>query len=527
MTQAPALQSPKRDYETALLLLGAALFWSLVIGTVLYYRPVWKCALELESDITQSCSQALQKPLVPQGLKTELAQKHAERLMVAEDFQGVIAATEPLVKAGSANDTVLNLRGRAFQSLEKYDEAADAFKAALALQPDNQDHFITLVSFLRDRDLLDEAVQVTEDYAARNPQSNQAYYWWGYLEETRGNHRASIDVYDRAAKLDPTDHYSMKGKARAFVELKEYDAALAEYGKAIEASQSEPYSIELRGRLYHRLGLHAEAQADFKRMLALENSPNVRNLLAESYIAAKDYAAAKPVIDEALAMEGDNIGALIALAQWHLQQGQFDEAAGAALKMKEYTGHEASYWAAQIDAARGNTEAAIAAYRTLLQTWSGHGELRAHLGHALLDAKRTEEALKAFDEAIAWDPNSAFVHSGRARVYLELARWKDAETAASRALSFSPRDGIAFARRGMARGKLKMYDEAQQDFLSAQSIEPLLVWPQVSQFEMLLEARKFEDAALVIASLENTTAGPAVLADLRARLKGAQESAAP
>ena len=82
-----------------------------------------------------------------------------------------------------------------------------------------------------------------------------------------GNSKSALADYDTALKLNPTDKfndsvYLSRGRLRS--SLKDYDGAIADYGKAIESNPLYFAAFERRAEAYRALGMTALAEADDK-----------------------------------------------------------------------------------------------------------------------------------------------------------------------------------------------------------------------------------------------------------------------
>ncbi len=519
-------KSPKteRDHDTVKILLAAAVFWAIVGVGVWQVKSTLSCVFELGSDLTNSCAAALEEPFVIGPLHARIANAQANRLFDAADYQGAISVSEELANGKFRTHELHNLRGRAFAELQDNDKALTEYKKAFALQPDNESYFNDVVSNLRELKRLDEAVRVTSDFASRNPESSYVFYWWGSLEEDRGNADVAVEKYSIAITLDPNDHYSMKGKARNLVVLKKYDEALAEYGNAIVASNNDTFTITNRASLFERLGRYKEAQADYLSILERERPTEVLVSLAENYTEEGNYAAAKPLLDEALALGSDDARNHIAMIEFQLAQRQFEAALKGVAKLKPISELAAIYWQARIDADMGKLESAIAGYQSLLPIWLSDSDVRRDLGHALIDANRAAEALPLFSEAISFTPKNFSLFEGRSRAYLSLGNWASAVYDATTAIDLAPGSGIAFAYRAMAFGNLKNYENARQDFERAELLRPEVDWIFAAHFDMLLMNKKLVEAAQFVAELEKSKPGLENLQALKERLLQAQST---
>lgn len=86
-------------------------------------------------------------------------------------------------------------------------------------------------------------------------------------------------------------------------------------------------------------------------------------------------------------------------------------------------------------------------------------------GEILRFRKDIKEAEYCYRQANSINPDSLDYVAGLASVHMRLKKFRDAITYCDRILIESPADHIILYNRGYCYGKLKMYDEAIQDFL--------------------------------------------------------------
>ncbi|MDH3316009.1 MAG: tetratricopeptide repeat protein [Gammaproteobacteria bacterium] len=99
----------------------------------------------------------------------------------------------------------------------------------------------------------------------------------GDFEYKRAEQFFADDEYQRALKeyedaLDenPQHIYAMRGKARALLQMRRFDEAMAQYDKVISAQPDLGVNYANRGILFDRLGRYEQAIADYEKALALD-----------------------------------------------------------------------------------------------------------------------------------------------------------------------------------------------------------------------------------------------------------------
>ncbi len=93
-------------------------------------------------------------------------------------------------------------------------------------------------------------------------------------------------------------------------------------------------------------------------------------------------------------------------------------------------------------------------------------------GSLHLKAKRFQEALAAFEQAIQLDPDDASIYNGKGLTLSELKRYQEALAAFEQAIGLNPYFANAYINKGMMLNQLKRYQEALPAFERAIQLEP-------------------------------------------------------
>jgi tetratricopeptide (TPR) repeat protein len=120
----------------------------------------------------------------------------------------------------------------------------------------------------------------------------------------------------------------------------------------------------------------------------------------------------------------------------------------------------------------GRHEEALAAFDQAVALDPSYARAHYNRGHALHNLGRHEEALAAADRAIALDPNLAAAHNNRGIALGNLGRHEEALTAYGRAIALDPDDARAHNNRGVDLASLGRYEEALVAFDRAIALDP-------------------------------------------------------
>ncbi len=102
------------------------------------------------------------------------------------------------------------------------------------------------------------------------------------------------------------------------------------------------------------------------------------------------------------------------------------------------------------------------------------GELAYHAGNRHFEDGRWEAALRAYDEALAANPD--FIHAlrGRARSLMQLGRHEEALAAFDEAIRREPGFAATWANRGILHDRMGHYEAAIADYERALALDPSL-----------------------------------------------------
>ncbi|WP_406491626.1 tetratricopeptide repeat protein [Streptomyces sp. NBC_00846] len=177
------------------------------------------------------------------------------------------------------------------------------------------------------------------------------------------------------------------------------------------------------------------------------------------------------------------------LRQWveTLEQAAHDTADAALLR-----------WSGCLRNTLADNDPALACLTALL----AHGQLstearswaQSHRGRLLHNADRSEEALGAFDQAIATNSRNSRALARRGHVHGRLGHFDQAVTDLTAALELNPTYAWALAQRGVAHRLAGRHDQAVTDLTAALELNPTLAWALGSRGEAHHQAGHYDQA---------------------------------
>ncbi|MBA3871215.1 MAG: tetratricopeptide repeat protein, partial [Anaerolineae bacterium] len=149
-------------------------------------------------------------------------------------------------------------------------------------------------------------------------------------------------------------------------------------------------------------------------------------------------------------------------------------------------------------------------------------------GYSLTELHRMDEALAAYDRAIALQPDSALAWARKGRALRLMTRYDEAIACYDTAIEYFPRYGFAWRGKGLVLERMGRNEEALAAYQQATSIKPNEVWNWYNQADVMQNMSRYAEAVpLLNHALEIDPQHPNSWAKLGQvyRLMGKQEDA--
>ena len=123
-----------------------------------------------------------------------------------------------------------------------------------------------------------------------------------------GNAKSAIDVYTQVLNTQP--EYAFGYYRRGwFKELtRDFDGAIEDLSICVVLDPEESYAFETRGDIYLRQGKKELAEADFLKVIEIENTPEKYSCIHYAYQGLGQYDKAIEMMDSIIAREEDRAG---------------------------------------------------------------------------------------------------------------------------------------------------------------------------------------------------------------------------
>ncbi len=487
----PRLLSERRLVVLIVALIAS--FWLFLFGAIFSGRHIAMCMMEMPG----SCENALQSVIAKGQVRQPLVFAQANKLVGDEKADEAIALVKTEIANGLRNKATLQFVGNLQKQASDTAAAANSFREALDLDPNDKDLVADLVLALRDNNDNANARLVINRFIVANPNDAWGYSWLTWLERLAGNHLAALAAADNAIALERKNAEHHRDRASALQNLQRWEEAVASLDKAIVLAPDNTGNRYERASTLVTLGKFDLARSDYLEIIKINQDASSHIDYAVFEFDQDNLDNAMLHTDEAIKIESENEQALALRIRLLIAKQQFDLAQSALAKFE--TDFEKNTESIQLSAelldARGEEAKAIDLYKSLLTQWENFAWLRVQIGEAYIDIQSPEQSFYWFEQALKINPHEAPALSGMARGHIALKQWDKALGTAKSLIEKQPHRGISYARRGQAYQGLSQNDLAIKDYRRALELDPKLNWVKEDLALLLEQTGRSDEAA--------------------------------
>lgn len=341
------------------------------------------------------------------------------------------------------------------------------------------------------------------------PSSALDHFLIGEEQRRAAQFEKALQSYRQALQSDPDHFWSLHQMAQTHLLSGQADAAVAGYTACIARRPDERICYLTRGIAYASLGQIEPALADLNR--AHELDPTLYAVYLNRgavHVAAKDLDSAITDFERAAELRDTYAGPYVNLGEVYRIQKSYDESEKALTRAIELDATNAKAHRIRAltrlqlmndDGARADFGKVIEldddplsdadAWQQIGKTWHRGGE--------------PEQALDAYDNSIAANPQNSDNYRLKAEVLLALNRDDEAVESFTKFLEFGKPVGDVYRARSLALSKLGRFREAMNDYTRALELEPSANMLVRRGWAYLLEANKLALADFDAAVSEN------------------------
>lgn len=182
-----------------------------------------------------------------------------------------------------------NNLGLAYQYLGEWEQAIANFDQAIALEPDNADYYANRGDAWRASEEIEEALADYDRAIELDPESPRYFYNRAIAYKQLGELELALADYDQTILLDPEYAYAYHNRANIHWSLGHYNQAMADFDKALELDPTDQLGFRNRGWLHLDMGDLEAAQADFQQIITLCAVSYSVNEGPTQYMSTDDY----------------------------------------------------------------------------------------------------------------------------------------------------------------------------------------------------------------------------------------------
>jgi tetratricopeptide (TPR) repeat protein len=353
-----------------------------------------------------------------------------------------------------------------------------------------------------------------------------------YLERGRpGDALRTLDLLGEAVAEDPG---LTSVRAEALRLDGQFEAAVAEYDRALAGTPDDPWILGGRGAALMSLDRLEDARVDLDRAVALEPESTVLLITAsELALRMDDLAAARTHAQRAVAIDSSDATGFELLARVEAMAGSFDVALGhirTAQALDASGDVDLLRLHARLEHRAGTKEKAAELYFQLCEQAPSVPGDHSTLAELLVDLGRVDDAARVAEGAARrWDEDAEVVGQ-HGELLIRAGRPGDAVEVLRRATDLEPRSAQLHLHLALALNLSGAKEEALSEAQTAAKLAPTWSEPHRIKAEILADAERWEEAVSAAeAALErdpDSTQAMAVLARGRLHAGATDEAVA-
>jgi tetratricopeptide (TPR) repeat protein len=321
----------------------------------------------------------------------------------------------------SPNARTLYALGRAYEDIDDYKNAADAFQRALQLGADEEQVVPELAKALMYSDQVDEALKLYQQLATANPRNPEYQLHLSEIYLTQNETAKAREAINRAKVVAGNDPRVRYAEVSVLEAEDKNDQAIAALKGILDDTARKTYSEdEAKNReiflgklapLYVKTKHTEQAVSTYRQIATIDPSeaPKAEAAIIDVYRNAKDRAKARAEADAALSKYPKEMAIIAAHASVLADEGKIEEgikemrASSKAADAKLETQIGLVYLNAKryADAAKS-----FDAAEKLAKSDAERMDIDFYLGDALEHEKKYEESEAAFRRVLAINPNN-------------------------------------------------------------------------------------------------------------------------
>jgi len=298
-----------------------------------------------------------------------------------------------------------------------------------------------------------KAIKILDRALERFPALAEALAARVSRDEQLGDYETMLVDAERLASVRPRWGLVHWFRGRALERVGRPDDAERAYSEAIDRSPTEPTNWYARSLVKTRRGRYAEALADARRVIELdENFPYVFVARARAYAGLGQLDNALADLSKAMSLRPNDIEVYHERAKLNYDTGRFDAAVADMTRAIELKPNDARAYSNRAVAlvALKRLDRAIDDLKTCVQLNPNYAIGYRNLGEVQMKAGRIDDALASYSKAIELQPGVPGDLTSRAALYLHKGEYASAIADLTRLIDTGDSSDDVRLHRGMA-----------------------------------------------------------------------------
>lgn len=259
-------------------------------------------------------------------------------------------------------------------------------------------------------------------------------------------------------------------KGAEHLEQKQYNEALSEFDRAVNADSGSAEAYKGRADAYHFTGENEKAIADYTEAISLGlNGAEIYRRRGFNQKSVLNFDKAIADYTEAIKLDNSDGESYAGRCQTYLDNRQFDLALTDCNKALELNPEDANAYVSRgnVYLAKNENNPAIADFNKSLRLQKENAAAYLGRGSAYYNKENYGKALDDFTEAIRLDAQNPVAYGLRGLIYQKANRDEKAIADFTGAIRINPEFSLLYASRAKSFLNLKKYDEAIADYTNA------------------------------------------------------------
>jgi Bardet-Biedl syndrome 4 protein len=306
-------------------------------------------------------------------------------------------------------------------------------------------------------------------------QAEYPLYVKGLILRERGQVQDSLQLFQAATVINPTNMANLKQVARSLYLLGKHSVAISVYDETEKATgKSNDWEIwHNKGLCYMYLKRYTDAIKSFERANQLQRHDTTFMQLARVHTLIKQFEKAIEVYLEALEFSPENPELLTAVGLLFLRLGKN-------FKAFEYLGNSLTHdpvnpktilAAGSIIQDHGDFEVALTKYRISALKTPNSAELWNNVGICFFDKEKYVAAIACLKRAVFLDPFAWLISYNLGLVHLNTGQYASSYHYLSASINLNPKFAPAFMCLGIALARMKDPGNAMQSYEKAIALD--------------------------------------------------------